>query len=244
MDPLSIIASTLAILDGVSKSYTVMRKLISLPKAFKAVRDQLPLAEQLLETAKVVLENNPDATTPVSDCLRACKQKAILLGNIFEDLKDTAKGSTHGNNSESGEEWTGSRVATAYKMGLLRFKRMARANKVEKLMKDIMTNLDTLSTFQEFKAAATWQNKLEEITVSIDALTEVTEQHPSIDDGELPDHHNEYFRQEIHDYATGYQNQTHNYGNGDLPVVQGVGGENNQFSFGRYAQTTNNSKKQ
>lgn len=219
MDPLSIIASTLAILDGVSDAYTGVQKLVNLPKAFKAVRDQLPLAEQLLETAKVVLEEHPDAKTPTSECLKACQKKATTLRNIFEDLRDTAKESTLGKDSEGQVEWSASSLADAYRTGLMRFKRMAKANKIEKLMKDIMEKLETLSTYQGFKTAAIWQNRMEEITASIDALTTVTEQHPSIDDDDLPDDNNQRLQQNIHDNATGFLNI--NERDGYMPVATG-----------------------
>lgn len=216
---MDVIASTLAILGAVSDAYTGIQKLVNLPKAFKEVRDQLPLAEQLLKAAKVVLEENPDAKTPTSDCLEACKQKAETLRNIFEDLRDTAKESTLGKDSEGQVEWSASTLADAYKTRLLRFKRMAKANKVEKLMKDIMEKLKTLSTYQSFKTPAIWQDKIEEITASIDALTTVTEKHPSIDDDDLPDDNNERFQQNIHDNATGFQNI--NQRDGYMPVATG-----------------------
>lgn len=218
MDPLSIIASTLAILDGVSDAYTGIQKLVNLPKAFKEVNSQLPLAEDLLEAAKAGLKVNEDEKPAISDCLKACRRQADTLRTIFEDLKDTATESLD-KDSKGQVEWSASNLVNAYKTRLLRFKRMAKANKVEKLMKDIMEKLKTLSTYQSFKTPAIWQDKIEEITASIDALTTVTEKHPSIDDDDLPDDNNERFQQNIHDNATGFQNI--NQRDGYMPVATG-----------------------
>lgn len=245
MDPLTIITSTLGILSAVDQAYSGIQKLVNLPEAFKEVVRQLPLAEQLLNAAEIVLKDNPDAKTAASDCLADCRKKAIALRNTFEKLKDrtnTAKEAAPSNDGEGQVEWLASSLVETYKTSLLRVKRMAKANKVEKLMRDIMEKLETLSTLQGFKSAVVWQDKLEEITASIEALTGVAEQHPSIDDEELPGDEDgcSSFQQNIDGHGTGYQSHNTNMGSGDSHVVQGVGGENNQVSFGRHAQTHNN----
>lgn len=221
MDPLSIIASTLAILDGVSDTYTAIQKLVNLPEAFKEVSRQLPLAEELLIAAQAVLKENSDSKTKSAsyECLQDCKKKATTLRNILQELQDKAKKAAP--EGQGQVEWTNSSLIDAYKAGLLRFKKMAKANKVEKLMKEIMQKLEALSTLQGFKTATTWQEKLEKIKDSIEALNLVAERNPSIEDEVLPDYGPERFQMNIHDQGTGYQNEISNSGSGDMPIVQG-----------------------
>lgn len=236
MDPLSIIASTLAILDGVSDAYTAIQKLVNLPQAFKEVSLQLPLAEELLKAAEAVLKESSDAKTKSAayECLQDCKKKATTLRNIFQQLQDKAQKAAP--DEQGQEEWPTSSLVDVYKSALFRFKRMAKANKVEKLMAEIMKKLEALSTLQGFKMAATWQEKLEEITDSIQALDLVAEQSPSIEDEELSDGGNERFLMNIQDQGTGYQTENCHSGTGDLNLANG----GSHHVMGSGAQITHN----
>lgn len=238
MDPLSIIASTLAILDGVSDAYTAIQKLVNLPEAFQEVSRQLPLAEELLKAAEAVLKENSDAKTKSAayECVQDCKKKATTLRNIFQQLQDKAKKDAP--DGQGQVDWPTSSLVDAYKAGLLRLKKMAKASKVEKLMGEIMKKLETLSTLQGFKTATTWQEKLGEIKDSIEALNVVTEQNPSIEDEDLSDTSNTHFQMSINDQGTGYQNEINHLGSGDMPIVQGGTGH----ILGRNATINNGTK--
>lgn len=72
MDPITIITSTLIILEGISNAYTGTQKLMNLPKAFKKVNRQVPLIQELLQDATVILKQNPDLATPASEYLKYC----------------------------------------------------------------------------------------------------------------------------------------------------------------------------
>jgi hypothetical protein len=153
MDPLSIVASTLAIVGAISTSYKTIKKISGLPDAFAEVGNQLPLVDRILLAIKRRLRSGPDQSmeeeAAIAAKLKECEDKFAKLAKIFEALekkvpRDTG---TASDAAKAGIPWEKARAA--YRSVLAGVK----ANRVETLMQSILESLDMLARLQIFEAA-------------------------------------------------------------------------------------------
>ncbi|KAH6664761.1 WD domain-containing protein [Plectosphaerella plurivora] len=192
MDPLSIIASTIAIVGVVASSSKAIQSIKGLPSEFKEVNQNLPLVQDTLVLARDRLkdgdgvaldESSKNAIEPV---LSGCETKARMLQEIFDKIEKGAKDS-------------GGSGLDLYRTALLR---LGKAHRVETLLRDIIKSLDLLATNQFFRASIK-RGKL------VDAEDELSGLQSSVPDSEFESAGNV---QNIAEGATGQQ--TNIYGQG------------------------------
>ncbi|KAG5788226.1 hypothetical protein H9Q69_012707 [Fusarium xylarioides] len=168
MDPLSAIASTIAVVQAISSTYKAIKHLRGLPNEFNEVNRNLPLAKNTLDLARDQLkglaldESSKKALQPL---VSACEEKARMLQGIFEKVEKGAKSAKDGS------------VLDFYRTSLLR---LGKAHRVEILMRGILKDLGALATNQLFKTAT--QSQMAQLKEAIDQLSNVES---SVTDSEL-----------------------------------------------------------
>ncbi|KAL4888724.1 hypothetical protein BDV59DRAFT_135354 [Aspergillus ambiguus] len=168
MDPLSVIASTIAIIQAVSATYGAIQHLRGLPTEFNEVSRTLPLAQDTLRLAHDQLQGvalDESSRKALQPLVSACKDKAQMLQDIFESVGRDAKNTK----DES--------VLAFYRNFLLR---MGKAHRVETLMQGILKALDALATNQLFRAATQGQ-----ITLLEEAINQLANVDSSVPDSDL-----------------------------------------------------------
>jgi hypothetical protein len=92
MDPLSITASIIGIIGGVSVMSKTIKKIKNLPKAFKEVQNNLPLVLSMLRGAQNSLidekELTDDEKKAVLAILQPSHDKAKELERVFIKVRD------------------------------------------------------------------------------------------------------------------------------------------------------------
>ncbi|RSL82714.1 hypothetical protein CEP52_016898 [Fusarium oligoseptatum] len=159
MDPLSIIASTIAIVEAVSSTYKAIQHLRGLPDEFKEVNQNLPLAQDTLALARDHLQGlalDDSSKNAIQPVVSDCKERAKMLQEIFEKVEKRAKNAKDGS------------VLDFYRTSLLR---LGKAHRVETLMRGILRDLDSLATNQLFKTAT--QSQTAQLKEAIDQLSNV-----------------------------------------------------------------------
>jgi hypothetical protein len=89
MDPLSIIASIIAILGATAKSYKAIAQISDLPNAFLKVKAELPLMERVLNAASNRLNEtnlNDEERNAIGSIVADCERNAKCLRGLFEKL--------------------------------------------------------------------------------------------------------------------------------------------------------------
>jgi hypothetical protein len=170
MDPLSIIAGIITIVDSILSTYSAIREIKGLPKAFEEVEGDLPLVKETLEIAHRQLYYNTPSDAEkraIEPVIKACESKLVELNKILTRIQKQKKES----NGET-KDW--SSLAKFYHKIVVP---MGKAHRVETLMSAMMNSLKALAIHQVFKAATQPQiGKLEE---AIQGLLQVE---PSIPD--------------------------------------------------------------
>lgn len=173
MDPLSIIAGIIAIVDSILSTYSAIREIKGLPKAFEEVERSLPLVKETLEIAQRQLYSSTPSDAEkraIEPAFKTCESKLDKLNKILSNIQKQKK-------EDNGEAQDWSSLAKFYHKVVAP---MGKAHRVETLMTAIMNSLKALAIHQMFKAATQPQiGKLEE---AIKALSRVE---PSIPDSEF-----------------------------------------------------------
>lgn len=167
MDPLSIIASTIAVIQATASTYKAIQNLRGLPKEFDEVSQNLPLAENTLCLARNQLEGqtlDEPSRTALERRISGCELKAKQLRDIFEKVDNSAK---------NGKDRS---VQALYRTSLLR---LGKSHRVETLMRGILRDLDALATNQLFKTAT--QSQVVQLEEAIDQLSNVVSSVPDSD---------------------------------------------------------------
>lgn len=220
MDPLSIITSTITLIQTISSTYEAIQDIKGLPNEFAEVSRKIPLAQATLALASKQLqppgpdEASKNALRPV---VSDCQQKAQMLQDIFakvdKDVKDAKSGS----------------VLDFYRSSLLCLGNLGKGNRVEKLMQGILTDLNVLATNQLFRAAT--QSQMIELKGAIEQLSNVES---SVPDSDFESSGTNYLN--VASGGTGYQSnitgQDHkiNSGSGEQYNVSGTG---HTMNFGK-----------
>ena len=170
MDPLSITASTLTILQTISAAFDAIRQVKGLPKAFKEVGRNLALVTETLGLASAQLESaalKDSARKTIGDVVRSCNEKAASLSEIFQELNRRKE-------HDKNKNW--SSLVSFYRSMLLR---LGKAHRVETLMQGILDSLKVLAIHKVFQTACEQQiQKLES------ASKQLSEVEPSLHDSE------------------------------------------------------------
>ncbi|KAL2686827.1 hypothetical protein Neosp_004369 [[Neocosmospora] mangrovei] len=165
MDPLSIIASTITVVQAIPLTYNAIQDLRGLPKAFKEVHHHLPLVQETLENVQQQLEGgslDESAVIPVQNTVGRCKTSADSLLQIFQDVEKQYKNGKDGS------------VVDFYRARVLR---LGKRHRVESLMQDLMRGLESLAVNRLFKTATQSQlTRLEE------AIAELSQAESSVPD--------------------------------------------------------------
>ncbi|KAF4947314.1 hypothetical protein FSARC_14009 [Fusarium sarcochroum] len=172
MDPLSIIAGIIAIVDSIIKTCNTIRDFQGLPNAFEEVAQNLPLVKETLEIAhRQVQQNNPDVTEKraIEPIIKGCQDKAEALNNIFQKIQKKKE------QNEETKDW--SRLSKFYHNVVVS---MGKGHRVETLMGDMMNKLKVLAVHQMFQAAT--QIQIEKLEKAIKELSQVE---PSLPDSDF-----------------------------------------------------------
>ncbi|KAL2823016.1 hypothetical protein BJX63DRAFT_376077 [Aspergillus granulosus] len=162
---LSLISSTITIIEITIEVYDAIEDLHGLPKAFQQVSDRLPLVKDILVDAKGQAKNtdsSTEATSPKS-LLESCEKKAKELQNIFVGIAKESAG--------------GKSVLSAYRSIVLK---LGKKSRVETLMNDILKDLGVLAAHNLFQAAT--QKRVEEVEKARQELEKVP---PSLSDSDF-----------------------------------------------------------
>ncbi|RYP66586.1 hypothetical protein DL769_005993 [Monosporascus sp. CRB-8-3] len=201
MDPLSAIASTIAVVQAISSTYKAIQHLRGLPDEFNEVNRNLPLAQDTLGLARGQLqglaldESSKEALQPL---VCGCEEKAKMLQAIFEKVEKGVK------NAQDGS------VLDFYRTSVLR---LGKAHRVETLMQGILRDLDALATNQLFRTAT--QSQMAQLKEAINQLSNVESSVPD-SDFESPGTNSQH----IASGGTGYQS---NITGQDHKIVSGSG---------------------
>ncbi|KAH7118110.1 hypothetical protein B0J13DRAFT_570440 [Dactylonectria estremocensis] len=167
MDPLSIIASTIAVVQAISSTYKAIQHLRGLPNEFNEVNRNLPLAQDTLGLARDQLQGlalDESSKKALQPLVSGCEEKAKMLQDIFEKVEKGVKSAKDGS------------VLDFYRASLLR---LGKAQRVETLMQGILRGLDALATNRLFKTAT--QSQMAQLKEAIDQLSNVESSVPDTD---------------------------------------------------------------
>ncbi|RYP02732.1 hypothetical protein DL764_005662 [Monosporascus ibericus] len=167
MDPLSVITSTIAVVQAISSTYKAIQHVRGLPDEFNEVNRNLPVAQNTLGLAREQLqglaldESSKEALQPL---VCGCEEKAKMLQAIFEKVEKGVKNAKDGS------------VLDFYRTSVLR---LGKAHRVETLMQGILRGLDALATNQLFRTAT--QSQMAELKEAINQLSNVESSVPDSD---------------------------------------------------------------
>lgn len=170
MDPLSIIASTITIVQSISLIYKAIQHAKGLPKAFNEVNQSLPLVIETLEAAHSQLRVAPPdeaSAKAIEPVIKGCQEKANALLVIFQKI-DSGR-------TEAKDGWVLEFYRTIVLSG-------GKSHRVETLMQDILKGLKMLSLNQLFKTAT--QSQIARLEEAIHGLYKVQ---PSLPDSDFDD---------------------------------------------------------
>ncbi|GKT47790.1 uncharacterized protein ColSpa_07971 [Colletotrichum spaethianum] len=174
MDPLSITASTITVIQSLLAAFDTIKHIKDLPKAFAEVGRSLPLVKETLDLAQQSLDiDKPDENvkSAIQPALTECLKRAKTIEDIFSEIEP-------GNQREKGaQEW--SAFVRFYRTKVVPF---GKAHKVEALMQDILNKLKVLAIHHAFKAHAESLGQIEKLEKAIKSLAEVE---PSLPDSEF-----------------------------------------------------------
>ncbi|KAK7416538.1 hypothetical protein QQX98_005142 [Neonectria punicea] len=194
MDPLSIIASVVGIVDAITRTYETIDKITSLPEAFNKVKKGLPLVQNILEGARERLNNSEptdDQRKAILAIAEPCDDNVKELKRIFDELETKCK------EDQGAKNWA--RVRVWYRDAL----RSIKAHRVESLMTNILKGVEKLAWNEVFKLAT--QEDLESVKQVIEELSKVE---PSLDDSDFDTTGAIHANQTVAEGANAQQNNT------------------------------------
>jgi hypothetical protein len=171
MDPLSVIASTIALAQAISATYGTIQDIHGLPKAFDRVNESLHLVELTLVKARNCLTgpNDESLGNAIEPITRRCEKKIRTLHVIFNEVARCQ------NEPLQGRRW--SAAVKNYRVVLLK---LGTGNRVEVLMQEILEDLANLGRYHVFGVAT--ESQVARLQNDINDLSTIE---PSIADSDL-----------------------------------------------------------
>ncbi|CVL02510.1 uncharacterized protein FMAN_00030 [Fusarium mangiferae] len=158
----SLIAAIIGVTETIIRACDAIKDLKGLPLAFQEVKKKLPLVEKTLQAAKTHAENAPDdESQALETLLKSCKENTKQLEDIFKKLA-TSKGKS---------------IISVYRSLVIK---IGKKGRVETLMRGILEDTYTLTTYRVFQAAT--QSQVEELKMAMQELEQVE---PSIPDSDF-----------------------------------------------------------
>jgi hypothetical protein len=165
---LSLISSIIAVVDGTRQVYDAARNAEGLPSAFREVAGKLPLVRVILDSAKKHIndgEVDEQSCEAMESVVKGCKDKVEKLRILFQKVLPP-------DNASLAERYFKA-VRTAGKGG-----------KVETLMKEILVDVQLLTSSRGIKTAIS--DQVDQINK---AIKEVSEAQPSVAESDLETEH-------------------------------------------------------
>ncbi|KAF4975981.1 hypothetical protein FZEAL_7298 [Fusarium zealandicum] len=196
MDPLSIVASVIAIIGAVNGTYKTLDNIRGLPKAFEEVKRSLPLVQNILQAIQDKLKSSQVGVAEsrrdvVLAILEPCEHNATILRKIFEELEDKC------NEDRTANTW---KKACAWYFTALQH---TKAHRVESLMNEVLRGVQKLAWNETFGLATS--QDVENLKAAIEDLSEVQ---PSLEDSEFDNPGVNNGTQHVASNASGQQNNT------------------------------------
>ncbi|KAL8364974.1 hypothetical protein RB595_003997 [Gaeumannomyces hyphopodioides] len=217
MDPLSAIASVVAIIGAISTAYKTISTISGLPKAFDQVGKHLPLVQGMVEDIRDRLGSttiNDGQRESILGVLGDCDDKVKELKRIFDALEKKCK------EDQRARSWA--RVRGWYREALHGVK----GHLVETLMNGILEDVKKLSLHEIFRLATQ-----EDVKHIQEALEELSKVKPSLDDSEFESKGSIYANQTVAEGAFGQQNNPSGGSNSFISGKYNVTGENATVNF-------------
>ncbi|KAK0709010.1 hypothetical protein B0T26DRAFT_630124, partial [Lasiosphaeria miniovina] len=140
MDPLSTVASTIALIQAISSTYRAIQHLRGLPKTFDEVNQGLPLVEDTLALVRDRLGgmdlDEPSRRT-IGPVISGCEEKARTLRDIFQEVE---------RNKKEGNDRLALDIFPI-------MSRLGKAHQLKTLMQEIERDVMRLATNQLFRTA-------------------------------------------------------------------------------------------
>ncbi|KHE79372.1 hypothetical protein GE21DRAFT_1276924 [Neurospora crassa] len=133
LEVISIISNVISIIDAVCKVVSACKDVNGLPDAMREVRVRLPLVEDTLERIKecMKMNGNKKSLDAMDEVLKACEEKATLLGTIFKaDLPPPSS------RPSARKRFTTAAIMTLH---------VGKSRKVESLMRGILDDIRLLA---------------------------------------------------------------------------------------------------
>ena len=203
---LGVISSIVSIVDGTRKVFEAAKDTKGLPEAFREVAGRLPIVESILGSAKQNIEEkgiNNDSRKGVEDMVKACKEKAEKLQELFDKVVP-------------GEG--ASRVERYRKAANV----PGKGHKVEKLMQGILEDVNLLAGEKGINSASKTQQ--EQI---LKALRDIAAVAPSVPEQEFQQ---TGFTNSNYGFGAQYNAQGENVAQGNARQFNSAGGS---MSFGK-----------
>ncbi|KAK1761310.1 ankyrin repeat-containing domain protein [Echria macrotheca] len=152
MDPLSAIASTIALIQAISSTYRAIQYIKGLPKAFKEASQVLPLVENTLALVREQLDSmhlDESSTRTIGSAVHSCEEKAKALHDIFEEVEM----------KKEANDWLSLSVSN-----------LSKARQVKTLVQDIERGVMGLATNRLFRSAT--QDQMVNLEKAIQKLSQ------------------------------------------------------------------------
>ena len=151
MDPLSTIASTIALIQLISSTYRAIQHLRGLPKAFNEANQGLPLVKNTLDLVRDQLNSmdlDESLTRTIGPVVSSCEEKARALHKIFKEVEK----------KREANDWLALPVS-----------RLSKARQVKNLMQEIERDVMGLATNRLFRLAT--QDQMVKLEKAIEKLS-------------------------------------------------------------------------
>jgi len=220
MEPVSVTASFIGIIGGISATYRTIKTVKGLPKAFDEVQNDFPLVTRVLSHVHATLCDSQDITDDEKDAimtmLQSSRSAAEELKRVFEEVK------TECERDSGAKDWARFRVI--YHKAL----RGMKASRVERLMLEILSGLKKLALRQIFELAS--QHDIQPLDKAIQDLAKVD---PSLPDSEFGGEGQIIASQHNASGAIASQNNVHGGGNNFYSGKYVTPGTGNNFYDGK-----------
>ncbi|KAI8252126.1 hypothetical protein K4K58_008106 [Colletotrichum sp. SAR11_239] len=176
-EAIGIAAATIAFLQAIKAAYVTIESITDLPKQFDKFKSDLPLLEKILIGARDRLTHEKSGLykedqSPILSTLNGCKTRHETLKEIFSHLEKECK------RQPESRSWNLNQGPRTWYIWILK---TTNAPKVERLVDEILDDIQKLVNYQIFEGLATKTD----IEVLAKSRADLSEMGPSVEDAEL-----------------------------------------------------------